>query len=85
MVLVSVSTKLSGSLMPDCELVPVVSTAGFREGDVVQFVTKLEDRRETALVLSVIKHSALVVDRWESSRGQFGPGAFVERVGRVVL
>lgn len=80
-----VASVLSGLVECDSELVPVASTAGFRAGDVVQFVSVGEDRRETVLVRSVIKHSALVVDRWEAAPGEFVAGSVVERVGRVDL
>ena len=79
----AVQTVTLVTVTPRDELVPVRSTVGFRQDDVVQLVTRGEDRRETMRVVRVIAHVALVVDRWEARPGLFGRGAGVEVIGRV--
>lgn len=85
----SVSTSLAQCLHRSETLVLVESTTGFRVKDVVEFAPSLmaqplDGPFESALVIDIRRDDhMLVVDRWSSNPGFYGPRTAVRVVAHV--
>lgn len=85
----SVSTTLAQSCHRSDTLLLVESTTGFRIKDVVEFLPSLlaqplDGPFESALVIDISRDDhVLIVDRWSSNPGFYGPRTAVRVVAHV--